>query len=257
MANKQQNWTRPELILALRLYYWTPFGKMHRNNPEVIKLAKLIGRTANSVALKLVNFAHIDPDLDREGMKGASKLDRQVWGEFYRKWEQLFTEAEQVMTSYGVVYPEEKELANDEVLTQLKGKERIAVVKVRINQANFRKSILASYDGTCCITGLQHPQLLIAGHIKPWAKDFDNRLNPANGILINSLHDRAFEYGLITIDKADYTIKVATEIIQSKDDKLKAYFLPHQNQKIHLPKNYKYLPGKEFLEYHNEVKFKK
>ncbi len=255
MANQRKNWTRSELILALRLYYWTPFGKMHRGNPEVIQLAQLIGRTTNSVALKLVNFAHIDPDLDREGMKGASKLDRQIWAEFYQKWETLALEAEDVLGQYQSIT---KNLVEEETVPYLKaGEETERWVKTRRNQYFFRKTLLASYDGTCCITGLQRPELLIAGHIKPWAEDVENRLNPTNGILINALHDKAFENGLITIDKADYTIKVSSEITQSKDDQLKPLFLPYQNQKIQLPEKYKYLPGKEFLEYHNDVRFRK
>lgn len=254
MADKRKNWTRQELILALRLYYWTPFGKMHRNNPEVIQLAELIGRTANSVALKLVNFAHIDPDLKRQGMKGASKLDRQIWAEFYQKWEDLALAAENVLQQYEGAPQNRVEEAI--VPYSSAGKDIERLVKTRRNQSFFRNTLLASYESTCCITGLQQPELLIAGHIKPWAKDVDNRLNPTNGILINALHDKAFEAGLITIDKTNYTIKISSEITQSKDGQLKPFFLPYQNQKIYLPKQYKYLPGKAFLEYHNDVRFK-
>lgn len=56
-------WTREEFILALNLYLKIPFGKMHSRNPEIQKLARLIGRTDNSVALRLVNFAACDPEL--------------------------------------------------------------------------------------------------------------------------------------------------------------------------------------------------
>ena len=55
MSNNK--WTREELILALDLYYRLPFGRLNRSTPEVIELANLIGRTNNSVALRLVNFA--------------------------------------------------------------------------------------------------------------------------------------------------------------------------------------------------------
>lgn len=40
-------------------------------------------------------------------------------------------------------------------------------VKQRINQDFFRSSVLASYEGSCCITGLATEALLIASHIKP------------------------------------------------------------------------------------------
>ncbi len=53
MKQGQKLWTRDELILAVNLYCKLPFGRLHRLNPEVIKLAGLIGRSSNSVAFKL------------------------------------------------------------------------------------------------------------------------------------------------------------------------------------------------------------
>ena len=38
-------WTHEEMILVLNLYLKLPFGKMDRRNPDVINLAKIIGRT--------------------------------------------------------------------------------------------------------------------------------------------------------------------------------------------------------------------
>lgn len=71
MKQGQRLWTREELILAINLYCKIPFGKLHRNNPDIIKLAKLIDRTPNTVSYKLVNFASFDPSLEARGIKGA------------------------------------------------------------------------------------------------------------------------------------------------------------------------------------------
>ncbi len=49
MAN---NWTREELIIAFNLYCKIPFSKSVKTNPEVIKVANLVGRTPSSVAFK-------------------------------------------------------------------------------------------------------------------------------------------------------------------------------------------------------------
>jgi putative restriction endonuclease len=38
-------WTREELILAINLYCKLPFGKMHKTNPDIVDLAKLIGQS--------------------------------------------------------------------------------------------------------------------------------------------------------------------------------------------------------------------
>ncbi|MES2588003.1 MAG: HNH endonuclease [Bacteroidota bacterium] len=99
------------------------------------------------------------------------------------------------------------------------GTTRQQLIKARVNQSFFRSSILASYNNTCCITGINNPEFLIAGHIKPWSIDEKNRLNPQNGIAINSLHDKAFETGLITIT-TDYKIKISPILHKQKKQNL-------------------------------------
>ena len=37
------------------------------------------------------------------------------------------------------------------------GRERDAIVKGRVNQSFFRKTVLAAYDFKCCITGVELP----------------------------------------------------------------------------------------------------
>jgi putative restriction endonuclease len=124
-----------------------------------------------------------------------------------------------------------------------------------VNQSFFRKTILASYNNTCCITGIQLPELIVAGHIKPWSLDEKNRLNPQNGIALNALHDRAYETGLLTITP-ELKIKISPSLFkQKKSQLLEDYFFRYDNQNIISPS--KFLPDKEFLIYHNEVRFKK
>lgn len=70
-------WTHEEMILVLNLYLKLPFGKMDRRNPDVIHLANIIGRTPNAVALRLVNYASCDPQLQRRGIAGIGRRDIQ------------------------------------------------------------------------------------------------------------------------------------------------------------------------------------
>ena len=67
----------------------------------------------------------------------------------------------------------------------------------------FRMSVLMSYGNACCITGLKNKELLVASHIKPWSVSNikTERTNPSNGLCLNAMHDKAFDRGLITIDK--------------------------------------------------------
>lgn len=250
MKEGQKLWTREELILALNLYYKTPFGKMHSSNPDIIHLANLIGRSASSVAFKLGNLASLDPSLKARGIKGASnssKLDQLMWDEFYDNLDALSFESEILLAKKENSSVEDLLDFNEDIL--LDGRTRESLVKLRVNQSFFRKSILAAYNNTCCITGIQIPQLIISGHIVPWSQDEKNRLNPRNGIAINSLHDKAFENGLITITP-DYRIRVSSILMNKKDDIITSYFKSYDGEKMILPT--KFLPDPEFLKIHNQ-----
>jgi predicted restriction endonuclease len=72
------------------------------------------------------------------------------------------------------------------------GLERERMVRVRVNQHFFRAAILSAYDYKWCVTGLAVPELLVASHIVPWARDTKQRMNPRKGLYLNALHDRAF-----------------------------------------------------------------
>ena len=74
----RRNWSEEEVRKALTLYLRTTFGRLHNRNPDIIALANEIGRTASSVALKLVNLASLDDSLPAKGMANASATDRQV-----------------------------------------------------------------------------------------------------------------------------------------------------------------------------------
>lgn len=254
MKKGQRLWTREELIITLNLYYKTSFGRLHKGNPDVINLSKLIGRTPSSVAYKLVNLASLDPSLKKRGIKGASnasKLDKVIWNEFYGNWENALYESEKLKVEFEnkVVLENIKDKKNK----TKKGAEKKVLTKQRLNQSLFRNMILASYNETCCITGIKVKELLIAGHIKPWSLDKDNRLNPRNGIAINSLHDKAFEVGLISID-TNFRIKIAKELLNSKDSKIEYYFKKYHDKEMILPT--KFLPDEIFLAYHIKEKFR-
>ena len=78
------------------------------------------------------------------------------------------------------------------------GDTRDAIVKVRVNQSEFRTHLLQRY-GKCCLCGVSNHDLLIASHIKPWSKS--NRIEKTavdNGFLLCPNHDRLFDKGLIT-----------------------------------------------------------
>lgn len=252
MSDKRRNeWSREELILAINLYCKTPFGRIHYHNPEIIELAGLIGRTPGAVSYKLANFASIDPSIDRKGASNVSKLDKQVWNEFFNNWDEMIFESETKMTK---LTKGEELLLSPDIFEIKEGKMRESVVKTRVNQSFFRQMVLASYESSCCITGLSIPELLVASHISPWAVDSKNRLNPCNGLCLNALHDRAFDTGLITIDD-ELRVVVSNRVHRSKSpDGLKEFLFNYAGKNIRLPS--RFLPDHQFLSLHRQNVFR-
>jgi len=253
----RRNWSREELIVAFNLYCKIPFGKIHIHNPDIKSLAKVLGRTPSAVSWKLANFARLDPALQKRAISGAThggKGEIEVWGEFNRDWEKLSYESEKLLAQMtGKKIEDISEINKEELPKQ--GKEREAIVRVRINQNFFRSAVLASYDSKCCITDLAIPELLNASHIKPWAKDVLNRVNPRNGLCLNVLHDRAFDRGLITVTP-EYDIKTSRFLHKHRLEKpVKDYLLKFNGKRIKLPSRFS--PDLTFLEYHNKNIFEK
>jgi len=256
----RRDWTGDELKLAFHLYCQMPFGRMHKTTPEIVELANLIGRTPSAVAMKLVNFASLDPSITstgRSGLGNTSKGDREVWQTFSTDLGRLDDDCELILDHLkpGRQHsePEMRELA--EPPASFIGETQQAVVHIRKRQDFFRRSILASYDGKCCMSGVTTPELLIASHIVPWSSDVKNRLNPRNGLCLSAIHDKAFDRGLITVTP-DFSIRVSEKIKEEgQRTKLGKMLSGLEGEKIVAPK--RFLPAPEFLQWHNDVCFEK
>lgn len=248
-------WTRDEMILTLALYFQLPFGRLNHTTPEVRELAKLMNRTENAVALRLVNFAACDPYIinsGRTGMSGGLSVCMPYWEEFADNKEKLFLEAETIRNRIRKQTFEQSLRIDD---SQLKGMDRMAYVKQRINQNAFRAMILNNYESRCAITGISVPELLVASHIVPWAVNEKERLNPENGICLSALYDKAFDQGFISIDKNNKII-LADKLRQYETEEFyAAHFASIKSQPIRLPEEH--LPNPVFLEWHRDCVFNK
>lgn len=249
---RSNDWTREQTLAALHVYFQLPFGQLHQRNPLIRHLAEWIGRTPGSVALKLVNFASLDPQVrasGRAGMSNASQLDAQIWTELNSDWDLVADEAASSYERYGSehgVTPGSDVV--EEVPEIAEGKTVTATVKVRVNPARFRRAVLASYNARCCISGLAVPRLLIASHIVPWSVDTKNRLNPQNGLCLSALHDKAYDIGLITV-LPDGTVRVSRELKDAQPDRFTQHALTQFDGKpIAMPERFK--PAAEFLASH-------
>ncbi len=247
-------WTADELKLAFYLYCQLPFGRLHRGNPDIIRLATRLGRTPSSIAMKLVNFASLDPTITGSGRKGlssVSKLDRVIWEQFNNDWQSLVDECTTLLSDFeDVAAVDEPAIA--EAAPDYFGETRETQVQIRVRQSFFRKSVLASYGGKCCMTGLSEPRMLLASHIVPWSVDTANRLNPANGLCLSALHDRAFDQGLITLSD-QYTVMVSDQLKTRADSFALSTLVGLEGNQIVMPE--RFMPALEFVKWHRETAF--
>jgi len=141
-----------------------------------------------------------------------------------------------------VVHPytlekEEKELEAIENIEEKKLKTR-----ARIGQGKYREELLSQCP-FCPITMVSDDRLLIASHIKPWAKSNEiEKIDPYNGFMLTPTFDYLFDKGFMsfTDDKKSILSPFLSKMTYSKigiSDNKSFPFLPIEGRK-------------EYLEYH-------
>lgn len=95
-TKKRKVWSDDEMLLALDLYFRTPYNKRTRSNPEIIELAELIGRTPNSIVLRMANYLCFDIEeqkLGHKGMNGGARQCKPFWEKYVDNRELLYKQA--------------------------------------------------------------------------------------------------------------------------------------------------------------------
>lgn len=243
-------WTHEQLLVAFTLYSQIPFGKLHARNPDIIHYANLIGRTPSALAMKLVNIASLDPfiiESGRSGLKGASNADRELWIEMDQNADVFAQKCQQAMQYFEKPAPELT--LHDSKIKDFSGRERTTIIRARVDQQLFRKHVLEAYQHRCCLTELEEPALLIASHIRPWSHGVEHRLNPSNGLCLSSLHDKAFDRGLMTFNE-HLEMVLSPQIKKLKSSISEENFAKYEGKRLRLP--VRYLPDDKQLAYHRE-----
>ena len=174
-------------------------------------------------------------------MKNVSKLDREMWGHFFADPDAFLTMAAGVVEHLG-----SPSARYHDAPGLREGSDYEVVSKARRNQDYFRDMVLSSYNNRCCITGIEVPELLVASHIIPWAKEKRFRLDPQNGLCLNALHDKAFDRGLITVDEG-YCVVISSKLRKRGYSVFNSY----EGKRITLPG--KFRPSQEFLSEHRDT----
>jgi predicted restriction endonuclease len=250
---RNPNWTREQALACFNLYCRIPFGKLHSRNPEIITFAEAIGRTPSAVAMKLVNFASFDPAHQKRNVRGlanASNLDREIWDQFESAPNRIAEESEDAFSRLSVpgVAPEKREPRLPQGPTEAQ-----MTRPMRLVQSFFRRSVLASYGYRCSFCTLEVRGLLTASHIVPWNVSEQLRADPRNGLCLCSLHDRAFDRGLMSVDEQLRLILSARLRKKNPSSVHKTAFLELEGERINLPG--RFLPDGKALEYHRSSIF--
>ena len=199
--------------------------------------------------MKLTNIASLDPAITssgRTGLRKASANDRAMWDEMHNDWERFAVESQRAMEA---IQPPAMKIdkAVQEEPDYPVGQDRVVQTTTRIGQSFFRSMILSAYNERCCITGLSIPSLLVASHIVPWSHDKQDRVNPRNGLLLSTLHDKAFDNGILTLND-DMTVRISPKHSGSDDRYFSESIERYEGLPIRLPQ--KFAPDQDLLSYH-------
>jgi len=96
--------------------------------------------------------------------------------------------------------------------------------------------------------------MLIASHIKPWARFPKERLNLSNGLCLSRIHDAAFDYGLITFGEG-FEMILSSKLQKAGGElSVESNFSAFEGKPIRLPEKLAE-PDPEFLRYHRDQIF--
>jgi HNH endonuclease len=114
-------------------------------------------------------------------------------------------------------------------------------ISMRRGQPAFRRKLLKIYGGACAVTGCRAVQVLEACHIIPYLGPDTN--HPCNGLLLRADLHTLFDLGLITIDAASMTVRIAPELHDTEYGVL-------EGRNLRLPENVRFRPNAAAVEQH-------
>lgn len=259
----RKRWTKDELLICLNVYHKLTFGQLDARQPVIIALAEKLNRSSNSVAMKLSNFASLDPVLKIrriKGLSGVSRLDRETWDEFHNNLTEFASSSEEALRNLFEA-PEHGEIQvipgdGIRVKTRLtpSSTETKVVATQRRGQSYFREVVINNYDGRCGVTGLSVRELLVASHILPWASYPSDRLDVRNGISLSRLHDTAFDRGLISFND-DFEMILSGRLRSFLPERtVSENFGAYEGNRLRIPEE-GLTPNQEFLRKHRDEVF--
>lgn len=111
-------------------------------------------------------------------------------------------------------------------------------ITTRINQTDFRTSLINRYGGKCCVTRCSELTSLEAAHIIPYMGGHSNLID--NGLLLRVDIHRLFDKNLITIDSNTHKLVISDKITDE-------YYRSLSGRDVYIPRS-----SDVFLKRHND-----
>ena len=124
-------------------------------------------------------------------------------------------------------------------------------VKPRLGQATFRVAVLDAYGRACAVTKERSLPALEASHIRSYAEDGPHEIR--NGLLLRADLHRLFDTGYVTVTR-ELQLEVSARLREDYHNGRTYY--PLHGARLQVPLAPSLRPDSEFLEWHNEQKFR-
>lgn len=121
----------------------------------------------------------------------------------------------------------------------------------RVGQGIFRSVVTDVYERQCAVTREKALPALDAAHIQPFSEVPENYVQ--NGMLLRSDVHRLFDAGYVTVTP-DHHFEVSKHIHTDFDDGENYYKL--HGKGLWVPARAEHRPGRDYLEWHNENRFR-
>lgn len=122
----------------------------------------------------------------------------------------------------------------------------------RLGQGAFRVLVTDAYQRRCAVTGEKTLPVLEAAHIKPYSAQGPHRIS--NGILLRSDLHKLFDLGYVTVTP-ELKLEVSSRLKEEWHNG-RVYYEHHGQKLGFVPTDIASLPAREYLQWHNEQRFK-
>lgn len=183
----------------------------------------------------------------------SSIVSGKVYKSTDREANRLWNQVEEVLSNYQNRYVDLADFSSRESTLRDPGTGYNSnfTTNVRMGQASFRISVLKAY-GCCAFTGEKIIPTLEAAHIRSYAEYGPHEV--PNGLLLRADIHKLFDHGYLTITH-DHRIEVSLRIREESPNA--AQYLSLHGQKIfRLPALKEDYPHKDYIDWHNQSRFK-